>query len=257
MSTDNSGMSYCEVCHRTMDSGQFYMSNNVEKYPPNGRMPICKKCLTLCVDNWDPETFKPILEQIDVPYIKEEWDVLLKRYCEKKSPEQITGMTVLGRYLAKMKLRQWKDYRWADSERIQQELDDKKATVLRMSGVDEDTIAARLKEDSESKVNRPAGMEPLATSALSQPAIETQEEEFESTLDLTEEDKTYLRLKWGRNYTPEEWVIMEQLYQDMSESYDIQTAGHKDTLKLICKTSLKANQLVDQGDKINVPIKLS
>ena len=32
------------------------------------------------------------------------------------------------------------------------------------------------------------------------------------------------------------------------ESYDIQTAGHIDTLKLICKTSLKANQLIDLGD---------
>jgi polyhydroxyalkanoate synthesis regulator phasin len=32
------------------------------------------------------------------------------------------------------------------------------------------------------------------------------------------------------------------------ESYDIQTAGHIDTLKLICKTSLKANQLIDIGD---------
>jgi DNA polymerase III gamma/tau subunit len=34
----------------------------------------------------------------------------------------------------------------------------------------------------------------------------------------------------------------------MCESYDIQTAGHIDTLKLICKTSLKANQLIDLGD---------
>lgn len=31
-------------------------------------------------------------------------------------------------------------------------------------------------------------------------------------------------------------------------SYDIQGAGHIDTLKLICKTSLKANQLIDIGD---------
>ena len=31
-------------------------------------------------------------------------------------------------------------------------------------------------------------------------------------------------------------------------SYDIQSAGHIDTLKLICKTSLKANQLIDIGD---------
>ena len=34
----------------------------------------------------------------------------------------------------------------------------------------------------------------------------------------------------------------------MMSSYDIQGAGHIDTLKLICKTSLKANQLIDMGD---------
>jgi hypothetical protein len=27
--------------------------------------------------------------------------------------------------------------------------------------------------------------------------------------DLTEEDKTYLRLKWGKTYKPEEWVKLE------------------------------------------------
>jgi len=34
----------------------------------------------------------------------------------------------------------------------------------------------------------------------------------------------------------------------MMASYDIQGAGHIDTLKLLCKTSLKANQLIDIGD---------
>jgi hypothetical protein len=67
-------------------------------------------------------------------------------------------------------------------------------------------------------------------------------------MGLTDEDVAYLRLKWGNLYKPEEWVKLEQLYNDMMESYDIQTAGHIDTLKLICKTSLKANQLLDIGD---------
>jgi hypothetical protein len=34
----------------------------------------------------------------------------------------------------------------------------------------------------------------------------------------------------------------------MMSSYDVQGAGHIDTLKLLCKTSLKANQLIDMGD---------
>jgi len=28
-------------------------------------------------------------------------------------------------------------------------------------------------------------------------------------VDLTDEDKTYLRLKWGKAYKPEEWVKLE------------------------------------------------
>ena len=67
-------------------------------------------------------------------------------------------------------------------------------------------------------------------------------------LDLTEEEMIALRLKWGKTYKPEEWVKLEQLYEEMMASYDIQTAGHIDTLKLVCKTSMKANQLLDIGD---------
>lgn len=70
----------------------------------------------------------------------------------------------------------------------------------------------------------------------------------DSGLDLTDEERIYLRLKWGKTYKPEEWVRLEQLYTEMMESYDIQAAGHIDTLKLICKASLKSNQLLDIGD---------
>jgi hypothetical protein len=75
-----------------------------------------------------------------------------------------------------------------------------------------------------------------------------QPEDDDLVSDLTEEDMLYLRLKWGKTYKPEEWVQLEKLYNEMMESYDIQSAGHIDTLKLVCKTSLKANQLIDIGD---------
>jgi hypothetical protein len=65
---------------------------------------------------------------------------------------------------------------------------------------------------------------------------------------LTDEDKLYLRMKWGKAYKLDEAVQLEKLYQEMMESYDIQGAGHEDTLKLVCKTSLKSNQLLDMGD---------
>ena len=66
--------------------------------------------------------------------------------------------------------------------------------------------------------------------------------------DLTEEDKKYLTLKWGKAYRPYEWVQLEKLYQEMMAAFDIVTPAHEDYLKLICKTSLKCHQLIDLGD---------
>lgn len=42
--------------------------------------------------------------------------------------------------------------------------------------------------------------------------------------------------------------MLEQFYTDFVQSYDIQTAGHKDTLKKLAKCSLKLDQLIDIND---------
>lgn len=232
---------YCEKCGRTMNEDQFYTSRNLEKYPNGGKMRQCKKCMTLHVDNWDPETFKPILQDVDVPYIKDEWDGLLQKYGQ--DPSKLTGMTILGRYLAKMKLKQYNMYHWEDTEKLAEEALQKKRNLMRAAGYSGEEIEENLALDRTPQ--KPEGLETNHGEEL-----KTLEEDLDSGLadDLTEEDKTYLRLKWGRGYRPEEWVKMEQLYEDMMASYDIQGAGHRDTLIMICKASLKANQLIDIGD---------
>ncbi|HII08713.1 MAG TPA: hypothetical protein HA355_03880 [Methanosphaera sp.] len=66
--------------------------------------------------------------------------------------------------------------------------------------------------------------------------------------DLSNDDKMYLALKWGRLYRPSQWVALEQLYNEFMNSFDIQGAARIDTLKMICKTSLKMNEAIDCGD---------
>jgi len=66
--------------------------------------------------------------------------------------------------------------------------------------------------------------------------------------DLNDEDKMYLAVKWGRLYRPSQWVALEQLYNEFMDSFDIQGAARIDTLKMICKTSLKMNEAIDCGD---------
>ena len=66
--------------------------------------------------------------------------------------------------------------------------------------------------------------------------------------NLTDEDKMYLALKWGRLYRPSQWVTLEQLYNQFMQSFDIEGAARIDTLKKICKTSLKMDEAIDSND---------
>lgn len=227
-----------------MDDTQFYTSKNIEKYPPDGKMDVCKKCLTMHVDNWNPETYKWILQETDVPYIKEEWNGLLERYG--KDPKKVTGLTIIGRYLSKMKLKQWNKYTWADTEALEKDSTEKKVLNMKAQGFTEDEIQEQLAIDRTPP--KPKELEDVQAPVGTPEYQDPEEEEDDFSDQLTEEDKLMLRLKWGRGYSWEERVRMEQLYKDMMSSYDIQGAGHKDTLIMVCKTSLKANQLIDAGD---------
>ena len=237
---------YCETCGKTMDEGQFYTSRNLEKYPDGGKLNQCKKCITMHVDNWDPETYKWILQEIDVPYVKEWWDAILEK--NSANGHKITGMTILGKYLSKMKLKQWNDKHWADGPKIEEELLQEKITRMRAQGYSGEEIEEQLAVDRTPPKPRSFDAPPPAEDPLAIPLPLVEEEQDVIGNELTDEDKMMLRVKWGRGYRPEEWVKMEQLYNDMLDSYDIQTAGHKDTLIMICKASLKTNQLLDAGD---------
>lgn len=221
------------------------MSNNREKYP-TGHLNICKKCATMMVDNWEPDTYKWILEEIDVPYIEDEWNKTLNKWGA--NPEKLTGMTILGKYLSKMKIKQYKDLRWADTEQQNEKRRQEKITNMARQGFTEEEIDDQLKQDRV--IAKPA--------SLAAAAMKDQQNEVDGTLDLvaaddfeselSDEDKKMLVLKWGRGYRVDQLVRLEQLYRDMMNSYDIQGAGQKDTIMMICKASLRANELIDAGE---------
>lgn len=247
---------YCEKCNRTMNADQFYGSNNSEKYP-EGKLRKCKKCTTMHVNNFNPDTYLWILQECDVPYVPDEWNKLLTSYGKDRS--KLTGTTIVGRYLSKMKLKQFREYRWKDTEFLQEVANKRIEETMKRQGYEAAEIAQALATASvpipQGEIEIPVYEEPKKI--VDDPFVATGGEDYfaeqsgaadDFVDDLTEEDRTYLRLKWGKTYKPEEWIRLEQLYEEMMASYDVQGAGHIDTLKLICKTSLKANQLIDIGD---------
>ena len=280
---------FCEKCKRVLKLERFYQCYDLEKNP-DGYLNTCKDCLTMHVDNFDPKTFTWILQEIDVPYIPDEWNQLLARYGRDKS--KLTGTTILGRYLAKMKLKQFKDFHWKDNDFLRELNNSKIKETMERQGYSAQEIAETIQKstfsipdgnveipvyDDYMEVNNPSGTVngragPVFSDPIRAPDIEGSSADFagggpvlpdfsaavqpgalfndeeDDDLDLSEDDIKFLRLKWGRVYRPSEWVQLEQLYNEMTTSYDIQSAGDINTLKLMCKTSLKANQLLDLGD---------
>lgn len=252
---------YCKTCQQMMDESNFYSSFNLKLYP-TGKLDECKKCATMMVDNFNPDTFIPLLEKIDIPYVPKQWMELVRKYC--KDPTKVSGTTVLGRYISKMRLNQWREFHYADSEYLQNVARKEEELALKQAGysaaeieqyldggmeVSSDQRPTLPKPDSlaslaeEYAATAPGYSQPVATSSVLS-GIEIPELE---EIILTPEEKRELYLKWGA-YRPDQWLKLEQMYAEFLDSYDIQSAGHIDTLKLICKTSLKANELIDLND---------
>ena len=250
---NNNDMYYCEKCGRTKKGVEFYSSNNLEKYPNDGKFPQCKQCMTMHVDNWNPDSYLWILQEADVPYIPEEWNKLMASFA--KPGTKVTVASIIGRYLSKMKLKQFKDFRWKDNDHLQELANARIEQTMKRQGYGAAEIAEVIQKGTFEMPDQPLE-EPEYAAEPNEETFPTQEDYFASNafeasaqeIGLTDEDITYLRLKWGKAYKPEEWVQLEQLFNEMMDSYDIQSAGHIDTLKLVCKTSLKANQLLDLGD---------
>lgn len=258
---------FCEKCRKTMNETQFYT------YKDGRKTEMCKKCLTMHIDNFNPETYLWLLEKMDVPYIPSEWNTLLER-AYAKDPSKLNGMSVFGKYLSKMKLKQFKDFCWADSARLQEEeaiREQEKADAIKQR---EEEIQERYDNGEISEAEYKtltsanaqevhAAVAPRDYSAFgidkdgsaAGPNSFFNEDDFLSPEDLpdpaaelTEEDKVYLAMKWGRLYKPSEWIELEKTYNEMEASFDIQDADTINTLILICKTNLKMNQALDQGD---------
>lgn len=248
----------CQKCGKMLDEDtQFYTYKNGEKTE------MCKKCLTMHIDNWDPSTYLWLLEKMDVPYVPIEWDVLRDRAFAKNP--NLNGMSVFGKYLSKMKLKQWKNYGWADSDRLQALNEEKRSA----QEAERAAFDAEIKEKFEAGEISEAEYKTMVSSQVQhQEYINAPIAQPNTTMDryydenttivnnqldssvaqLTGDDKIYLAMKWGALYKPQEWIELERSYEEMTNSFDIQDADTINTLILICKTNLKMNQALDCGD---------
>lgn len=108
-------MKTCAKCGKTKKETDFYKIPNTDK-----RCDLCKTCLTMYIDNRRPDTFKWILKKMDVPYVEKKW-VELANKSYMKNPATFGPMSVIGTYLRTMNMEQYKNLKYADSEKINNE----------------------------------------------------------------------------------------------------------------------------------------
>lgn len=257
----------CAKCGREMEDTNFYSYKNGEKFQ------MCKSCLTLHLDNFDKNTYLWILQKADVPYIPQEW-IRLRDKAYAKDPKKMNGMSVIGKYLSKMKLKQFKNYTWADSQRLQQEARKRQEFEREQLEAQAELVREQFERGqiSEAQYRTLVGSQyqkeheyimpeqPYFQDAIGQDNMFNQknflpqEELPDLSSQLTLEDKRNLVMKWGRTYKMNELIQLQKTYTEMMNSFDIQDADSKNTLILICKTYLKMNQAINQ--EISVALKL-
>lgn len=236
----------CEKCGRLRPETDFFKMKTGQRYN------MCKDCLCQYIDNTKPDTFLWILEAFDVPYIEKKWIQQTNEIYKKKG--KLTPKSVIGTYMRTMNMTQYKDYHYADSDRLN--FADKKAKqeaeAAQQRQLDNEEV---LRQRLESGEITQAEYDTLSVTTVPA-AMAAQNHDFlvpkapDNTAlleQLTDEDYQYLNLKWGSVYRPDQWVTMETMYNKYANEYDL-NADREEVLKKMCKTSLKMDESLDAGD---------
>ena len=242
----------CSKCRKPMLLEQnFYKTPLTEKYE-DGYLDECKKCFTMHINIREPGSFLHLLEAVDVPYIESEWDTLVEKYGNNP---KTTSTAIYGRYIAKMKLRQYSKYTYADTEKFVEEakMRDLRDRAAKLAEINKYRDALDSGEAVDNIQTLGLDLSVLDEDELREIMMKPEEMfDFDPGVEaeamLTKEDKEYLVRKWGRTYTVPECIKLEKLYNEMMSSYDIRTASHIDYLLKICRISLKIDQALEVND---------
>ena len=234
---------FCPCCRKTLDVKNFFKTNRVDKHP-SGYLPECKTCVSMTIDDTDPSTFLSLLKEIDIPYMPTVWRELVV----KKDPK---AGSIIGKYVSKARLNQYKRYRWADTQSLVDKETDSLLEALRQTS-DSESEAEKQVEAIMNFTDIPSQKAPMniddgpSMSAGMYQLIGLTPET--SKYHLTQKEIDELKVTWGRDYSEDDYMALEQQFHDMQSSYVINDPIAISNAKIICKMTLKMNKFLDIDD---------
>ena len=234
---------FCPCCRKTLDVKNFFKTNRIDKHP-SGYLPECKTCVSMTIDDTDPSTFLSLLKEIDIPYMPTVWRELVV----KKDPK---AGSIIGKYVSKARLNQYKRYRWADTQSLVDKETDSLLEALRQTSENESEAEKQVEAimnftdipSQKSPMNVDDG--PSMSVGMYQLIGLTPET---SKYHLTQKEIDELKVTWGRDYSEDDYMALEQQFHDMQSSYVINDPIAISNAKIICKMTLKMNKFLDIDD---------
>lgn len=261
----------CAKCGLHLQETDFFLKDG-ERYP------LCKDCLCANVDMTDSDTFMWILKEFDVPYIRATWSNMANKiYMEDPSPANYNAKNLMGKYLRSFNMTQFKHLKFADTDECNKDADDVQWIAERAEEVEVDleyenslrnqlengeiteaqyrTLTMTNIEDlaethkGKKKTNIPNVQDVVPGGLLPEQSKRTQYMAHGHGIaeQLSEEDILYLSMRWGEEYTPEQWVRMETMYKSYANEYEL-NIDREETLHFMCLTTVRMEEALRDGD---------
>lgn len=208
--------------------GDFYMSES--PLYSDGRVPWCKSCIKNSVLDEDgqinEEKLMDTLRQIDKPFYRDTLQSAINQFKKENGyiPDdeiKYHGDKIFGLYITKVQsLRQLRSKSYSDSQKdgfVQ-----KNSTVFKKTANPTPSFKKAEKKKIDDEV------------------IDFEDEDFEVTRDMVD--------LFGEGYTRLEYKKMVKKYQEMSQTYIIQTSIHKEALVTYVRFKVKEEIATSKGD---------
>ena len=96
----------CSICNQEKDIKEFYVAFKWHQGNKKIYSKECKDCICNSIDINNYNTYDKYLKELDLPYIKEIWNIYKKNYPTAKG--------TFGRYNSRMKLCSFSTYHYGD-----------------------------------------------------------------------------------------------------------------------------------------------
>ena len=215
----------CSKCGKEKKLTYGFYANTSPLFSQDGRDPICKDCLTEAII--DSKTGKineinleKMMRTLDRPYFKDTLESSRNQFMrEHPNIDELSvdnfGKNILGLYMKNLQLRQNRNLRYADSEKL---------GFMHESTNFDKTERERIKEKyADIKNGKYESDEVIEDKTSVKEYVVTPE-----ILDL-----------FGTGYTKKEYQMMERKYNEMKANYQIQTNIHKEALLTYVRFKVK------------------